>query len=112
MLRFLTFLGLKIRSTILKIRHDQREGFEKELGQKKVVLSPEIGWMKIVLSPTRPRKSNVCENIYFLFQKNTHKLKYFHWRIYSYEFTFLPLQAKKDRVLCFSIKKSAVRVVF
>ena len=54
----------------------------------------------------------VWEYISFVSEKHTHKLKYFHWRIYSYEFTFLPLQTKKDRVLCFSIKKSAVRVVF
>ena len=52
------------------------------------------------------------EYIFFVSEKHTHKLKYFHWRIYSYEFTFLPLQTKKDRTLCFSNKKSAVRVVF
>ena len=42
---------------------------------KKVVLFPEIGHVKIFLSPTRPHKSNVYENIYFLFQKNTHTNK-------------------------------------
>ena len=45
---------------------------------KKVVLFPEIGRMKKFLSPTHPHKSNVYVNIYFLFQKNTHKQKKFH----------------------------------
>ena len=47
------------------------------LGQKKnkIVLPPEISWVKIFLSPTRPHKSNVSENIYFLFQRNRHTNK-------------------------------------
>ena len=39
------------------------------LGQKKVLFQ-EFGRVKIFLSPTRSHKSNVYENIYFLFQKN------------------------------------------
>ena len=45
------------------------------LGAKKVVLFPKIGRVNFFLSPTRPHKSNVYENIYFLFQKNTHTNK-------------------------------------
>ena len=41
------------------------------LGQKKVVLFPQVSRMNFFLSPTRPHKSNVYENIYFLFQKKT-----------------------------------------
>ena len=40
-------------------------------GQKKVVLFPEIGQVNKILSPTLPHKSNVFENIYLVFQKNT-----------------------------------------
>ena len=47
----------------------------RSLGAKKVVLFPEIGRVNFFLSPTRPHKSNVYENIYFLFQKNTHTNK-------------------------------------
>ena len=43
---------------------------------KKVVLFPEIDRTKKSLLPTRPHKSNVYVNIYFLFQK-THKTKIF-----------------------------------
>ena len=43
--------------------------------KKKIVLFPEIGRVKIFLSPTRPYKSNVYENIYFFFKKNTHTNK-------------------------------------
>ena len=45
--------------------------------KKKVVLFPEIGRVKTFLSPTRPPKSNVYENIYFLFQKYIHTNKTF-----------------------------------
>ena len=56
---------------------------------KKVVLFPEISRVKFFLLPPRPHKSNVYENIYFLFQKNTHtNKKKFHYQIYLYEFTF------------------------
>ena len=48
------------------------------VGPKKVVLFPEIGRMKNFLSPTFPHKSNVYENIYFLFQKTHTKQKNFH----------------------------------
>ena len=43
--------------------------------KKKIVLPPEISWVKIFLLPTRPHKSNVYENIYFLFQRNRHTNK-------------------------------------
>ena len=80
--------------------------------KKKVVLFPEICRVKIFLSPTLPHMSNVYENIYFLFQKNTRKQKNFYQQIYSYKFTFFCLQIIKDRALCFLTKKSTVRVVF
>ena len=35
----------------------------------------------------------------------------FHYQIYLYELTLLSLQVIKGRTLCFSTKKSAVRVV-
>ena len=38
---------------------------------KKVVLFSEIGCVKILLSLTRPPMSNVYDNIFILFQKNT-----------------------------------------
>ena len=38
---------------------------------KKVVLFPEIGCVKIILSLIRPHMSNVYDNIFILFQKNT-----------------------------------------
>ena len=55
----------------------------------------------------------VVENIYFLFQKtHTHKQKKFalaNLLVWIYVFS---LQTIKDKALCFSTKKSAVRVVF
>ena len=42
-----------------------------------MVLFLEIGRVKMFLSPTLPHKSNVYENIYFLFKKNTHTNKKF-----------------------------------
>ena len=41
----------------------------ESLTPKKVILFPKIVWVKIFLSPTCPHKSNVYENICFLFQK-------------------------------------------
>ena len=43
--------------------------------KKRVVLFPEICRVKNFLSPTCPHKSNVYENIHFLFQKKTHTNK-------------------------------------
>ena len=39
---------------------------------KKLVLFPEIGQAEFFLSRHHPHKSNVYENMYFLFQKTTH----------------------------------------
>ena len=67
--------------------------FWELLGQKKVVLFPEIDRVEIFVSSTRPHKSNVYENVYFCFKKtHTHKQKNFHQQIYSHEFTFFSLQ--------------------
>ena len=44
---------------------------------KKIVLFLEIDRVKFFLSPNRPHQSNVYENIYFLFRKNTHTNKKF-----------------------------------
>ena len=80
------------------------------LRPKKVVLFPEIGRLKIFLSPTCPHMSNVNENIYFLIQKNTRKQKISTSKcIQIYVFSF---QTIKHRALCFSTKKTVVRVVF
>ena len=73
--------------------------------KKKVVLFPEIGWVKIVLSPTRPRKSDVYENIYFLFQKNIHTNKKNSTSEFVRTNLRIFLQTKKDRALCFSTKE-------
>ena len=43
---------------------------------KKVVLFSEIGCVKILLSLTRPPMSNVYDNIFILFQKNTQTKKF------------------------------------
>ena len=81
--------------------------------KKKVDLFREIGRVKFLLSPTRPHESNVYENIYFLFQKKTHtqtkKLPLANLFVRIYVFS---LQTITGRALCFSTKKSAVRVVF
>ena len=68
--------------------------------------------MKVFLSPIRPHKSNVYENIYFLFKITHTQIKKILLANYSEEFTFFSREKIKDRVLCFSAKKSAVRVVF
>ena len=80
------------------------------LGQKKVVMIPEIGQEIFFLSTTRPHKSNVYENIYFLFQKNTHtqtkkfQLANLFEQIYFFSFSFFSF--------CFSTKKNTVRLIF
>ena len=79
---------------------------------KKSNLFPEIGQVKSFLSPTRPHKSNVYENIYFLFQKPHPQTKRFPLANLFVRIYVFSLQTIKDRVLCFSTKKSAVRVVF
>ena len=43
---------------------------------KRVVLFPEIGCVKILLSLTLPHMSNVYDNIFILFQKNTQTIKF------------------------------------
>ena len=82
------------------------------LRPKKVVLLPEICLVKIFYHLTARISQCMWEYIFFVSRKHTHKQKNFHWQIYSYEFTFFPLQKIKDRALCFSTKKIAVRVVF
>ena len=62
---------------------------------------------EIFLSPTRPHKSNLYENIYFLFQKSTQRNK----KISASKFIFT-IQIIKDTALCFSTMKSVVRVFF
>ena len=79
--------------------------------KKKVVLFSEIGRVKTFYNQTA-RISRMCMRIYIFCFKKTHKQKKFHWPIYLHEYTFFPLQRIKDNALCFSIKKSAVRVVF
>ena len=69
--------------------------------KKKVVLFLEIGQVKNLLSPSWLHKSNVYDNIYFLFQENTQKQKNFHWQIYSDAFMFFSLRKIKDRALSF-----------
>ena len=69
--------------------------------KKKVVLFLGIGQVKNLLSPSWLHKSNVYDNIYFLFQENTQKQKNFHLQIYSDTFMFFSLWKIKDRALSF-----------
>ena len=69
--------------------------------KKKVVLFLGIGQVKNLLSPSWLHKSNVYDNIYFLFQENTQKQKNFHLQIYSDAFMFFSLWKIKDRALSF-----------
>ena len=56
--------------------NDEAESKIIQLRQKKrVVLFPEICRVKNFLSPTCPHKSNVYENIHFLFQKRHTQIK-------------------------------------
>ena len=52
-----------------------KQNHTTEAKKKRVVLFPEICRVKNFLSPTCPHKSNVYENIHFLFQKKTHTNK-------------------------------------
>ena len=69
--------------------------------------------MKIFLSPTYPLKSNVYENIYFLFQKtHTHMHKTFTSKSIRTNASFFPSKKIKDRAFCFSTKKVLVQQFF
>ena len=78
---------------------------------KKVVLFLEIGRVKKCLSPTLLRKSNVYENIIFSFKKTLTNKKSSTSRFIRMNLRFFPSN-NKNRALCFSTKKSAVRVIF
>ena len=78
---------------------------------KKVVLFPEIGRVKIFFPTTRPHKPNVHENIFFVSKKTHTQTKKFSLANLFVRIYFFSLQTIKGRVLCFSTKKSAVRVV-
>ena len=81
--------------------------------KEKVVLFLEISHVKIFLSPTYPLKSNVYENIYFLFQKtHTHTHKTFTSKSIRTNASFFPSKKKKDRAFCFSTKKVLVQQFF
>ena len=68
--------------------------------------------MNIVLSPTRPHKSNVNENIYFFVSERHTQTKKFPLANLFVRIYVFSLETIKCRALCFSTKKSAVRVVF
>ena len=81
--------------------------FKITIRPKKVVLFPEMARVEIFLSPTRPHESNVY------LSKNTHtQTKQFPLANLFLRICVFSLQTIKDRALCFSTKKSAVRVVF
>ena len=81
--------------------------------KEKVVLFLEISHVKIFLSPTYPLKSNVYENIYFLFQKtHTHMHKTFTSKSIRTNASFFPSKKIKDRAFCFSTKKVLVQQFF
>ena len=61
--------------------------------------------VKIFLLPTLPHKSNVYENIYFLFQKNTHTNNKFPAANLLVRIYVFSLQTIKDKALCFSKKE-------
>ena len=74
--------------------------------KKKVVLFLEISHVKIFLSPTYPLKSNVYENIYFLFQKtHTHTHKTFTSKSIRTNASFFPSKKKKKKIGFFVFKK-------
>ena len=79
---------------------------------KKVILFPKIDRVKNFLSTTRPHKSNVYENIFFVSKTHTHKQTKFPLANLFVRIYVFSLQKIRDRGLCFSTKKSAVRVVF
>ena len=81
--------------------------------KEKVVLFLEISHVKIFLSPTYPLKSNVYENIYFLFQKtHTHTHKTFTSKSIRTNASFFQSKKKRDRAFCFSTKKVLVQQFF
>ena len=67
--------------------------------------------VKKFLSPARPHKSNVYENIFFISIKPTQTKKFPLANLLERIYVF-SLQKIKDGALCFSTKKSTVRVVF
>ena len=67
---------------------------------------------EIFLSPTRPHKSNLYENIYFLFQKAHKETKKFPLANLFARIYVFTIQIIKDTALCFSTMKSVVRVFF
>ena len=82
------------------------------LGQKKVVLFPQVSRMNFFYH-LPARISRMCMRTYiFCFKKRhkqTNKIPLANLFIQFYGFL---LQTTKDRALCFSTKKSPVRVVF
>ena len=74
--------------------------------KEKVVLFLEISHVKIFLSPTYPLKSNVYENIYFLFQKtHTHTHKTFTSKSIRTNASFFPSKKKRIGLFVFQQKK-------
>ena len=69
-------------------------------------------FIKIFFSPTRPHKSKVYEKICFRFKKTHIQTKKFPLANLFVRIYVFSLQKIKDRALCFSTKKSTVRVVF
>ena len=80
---------------------------------KKVILFPKIDRVKNFLSTTRPHKSNVYENIFFVSKTHTHtQTKKISTSKFICKNLRFSLQKIREKDLCFSTKKSAVRVVF
>ena len=83
----------------------------RKLRPKKVALFPEIGWVKKFLSPTQLHKSNVYENIYFLFQQNTHTQTLKKISTCKFiRFTFFSSKNKRQGFLFFNKEKCFSRV--
>ena len=80
--------------------------------KRKVVLVPEIGRVKIFYH-LPARISRMCMRIYIFFvSKNTHLNKKFSVANLLARTYVFSLQTIKERALCFSAKKSAVRIAF
>ena len=73
-----------------------------------IIRPKKIGLVKNFLSPTHPHKSNVYENIYFLFQKTCTQTKKFVLANLFVRIYVFSLHAIRDRALCFPTKKRKV----
>ena len=83
--------------------------------KKEVILFPEIGRVIFFLSPTRQDKSNVYENICFLFQKtHTKKKKISASKFSRTNLRFFPFVFQQRKVLlkCKLYLKNSIKLIY